>query len=326
MKYRKFSDLGWKVSEIGIGCWAIGSEWGNVSVEDAKEALYTSIDNGINFFDTADVYGDGRSEKIISEILKNSNEKIYVATKTGRRLHPHNADGYNLKNIESFIDRSLSNLGVDIIDLVQLHCPPTEICGKTETYEMMDEIVKKGKIKYYGVSVEKVSEALDAIKHPNVKSIQIIFNIFRQKPSEIFFQEAKKNNVAIIARVPLASGLLTGKMNNNSSFPENDHRNYNINGDAFDVGETFSGVDFSKGLEAVEELKKIKPEGFSLTDLSLKWILSHPEVTVVIPGAKNKIQAELNVRASELNEINSIKDSIIEIYNKYFKKDIHSNW
>ena len=326
MKYREFSDLGWKVSEIGIGCWAIGSEWGDVSVEDAKEALYTSIDNGINFFDTADVYGDGRSEKIISEVLKNSNEQIYVATKAGRRLNPHNADGYNLKNIESFIDRSLSNLGVDIIDLVQLHCPPSEICGKPETYEMMDEIVKKGKIKYYGVSVEKVSEALDAIKHPNVKSIQIIFNIFRQKPSEIFFQEAKKNNVAIIARVPLASGLLTGKMNNNSSFPENDHRNYNINGDAFDVGETFSGVDFSKGLEAVEELKKIKPEGFSLTDLSLKWILSHPEVTVVIPGAKNKIQAELNVKASELNEINSIKDSIKEIYNKYFKKDIHSNW
>ena len=326
MKYREFSNLGWKVSEIGIGCWAIGSEWGDVSVEDAKEALYSSIDNGINFFDTADVYGDGRSEKIISEVLKNSNEQIYVATKAGRRLNPHNADGYNLKNIESFIDRSLSNLGVDIIDLVQLHCPPSEICGKPETYEMMDEIVKKGKIKYYGVSVEKVSEALDAIQHPNVKSIQIIFNIFRQKPSEIFFQEAKKNNVAIIARVPLASGLLTGKMNNNSSFPENDHRNYNINGDAFDVGETFSGVDFSKGLEAVEELKKIKPEGFSLTDLSLKWILSHPEVTVVIPGAKNKIQAELNVKASELNEINSIKDSIKEIYNKYFKKDIHSNW
>ncbi len=326
MKYREFSDLGWKVSEIGIGCWAIGSEWGDVSIEDAKEALYTSIDHGINFFDTADVYGDGRSEKIISEVLKNSNEQIYVATKAGRRLNPHNADGYNLKNIESFIDRSLSNLGVDIIDLVQLHCPPSEICGKPETYEMMDEIVKKGKIKYYGVSVEKVSEALDAIQHPNVKSIQIIFNIFRQKPNEIFFQEAKKNNVAIIARVPLASGLLTGKMNNNSSFPENDHRNYNINGDAFDVGETFSGVDFSKGLEAVEELKKIKPEGFSLTDLSLKWILSHPEVTVVIPGAKNKIQAELNVKASELNEINSIKDSIKAIYNKYFKEDIHSNW
>ena len=326
MKYREFSDLGWKVSEIGIGCWAIGSEWGEVSENDAKDALYTSLDNGINFFDTADVYGDGRSEKIIGEVLKNTKEKIYVATKAGRRLNPHNADGYNLKNIESFIDRSLMNLGVEVIDLVQLHCPPSEICGKKETYEMMDEIVKKGKINHYGVSVEKVSEALDAIKYPNVKSIQIIFNVFRQKPSEIFFKEAKKNNVAIIARVPLASGLLTGKMNSQSSFPENDHRNYNINGDAFDLGETFSGINFAKGLEAVEELKKIKPSDFSLIDLSLKWILSYPEITVVIPGAKNKIQAELNVKASELNEINSIKDSIKEIYNKYFKEDIHSNW
>ncbi len=326
MKYREFSNLGWKISEIGIGCWAIGSEWGDVSENDAKDALYASLDNGINFFDTADVYGDGRSEKIIGEVLKNTKERIYVATKAGRRLNPHTADGYNLKNIETFIDRSLINLGVEVIDLVQLHCPPSEICGKKETYEMMDEIVKKGKINYYGVSVEKVSEALDAIKCPNVKSIQIIFNVFRQKPSEIFFKEAKKNNVAIIARVPLASGLLTGKMNIKSSFPENDHRNYNINGDFFDVGETFSGVNFSKGLEAVEELKKIKPDGFSLTDLSLKWILSHPEVTLVIPGAKNKIQAELNAKASDLNEINSLKNSIAEIYNNYFKKDVHSNW
>ena len=294
MKYREFSNVGWKVSEIGIGCWAIGSEWGDVSPENAKDALFTSLDNGVNFFDTADVYGDGRSEKFIGEILKNTKEKIYVATKAGRRLDPHVSEGYNLNNIEAFIDRSLLNLGIDTIDLLQLHCPPSDICGKSETYEMMDEIVKKGKIKYYGVSVEKVSEALDAIKFPNVKSIQIIFNIFRQKPNEIFFKEAKKNNVAIIVRVPLASGLLTGKMNLNSSFPKNDHRNYNINGDSFDVGETFSGINFHKGIEAVKELKTLLPQDFSLTDLALKWILSHDEVTVVIPGAKNKLQAQLN--------------------------------
>ena len=192
MKYREFSNVGWKVSEIGIGCWAIGSEWGDVSPENAKDALFTSLDNGVNFFDTADVYGDGRSEKFIGEILKNTKEKIYVATKAGRRLDPHVSEGYNLKNIEAFIDRSLLNLGIDTIDLLQLHCPPSDICGKSETYEMMDEIVKKGKIKYYGVSVEKVSEALNAIKFPNVRSIQIIFNIFRQKPNEIFFKEAKK--------------------------------------------------------------------------------------------------------------------------------------
>ena len=326
MKYRDFSNVGWKVSEIGIGCWAIGSEWGDVSPENAKDALFTSLDNGVNFFDTADVYGDGRSEKFIGEILKNTKEKIYVATKAGRRLDPHVSEGYNLKNIEAFIDRSLLNLGIDTIDLLQLHCPPSDICGKSETYEMMDEIVKKGKIKYYGVSVEKVSEALDAIKFPNVKSIQIIFNIFRQKPNEIFFKEAKKNNVAIIVRVPLASGLLTGKMNLNSSFPKNDHRNYNINGDSFDVGETFSGINFHKGIEAVKELKTLLPQDFSLTDLALKWILSHDEVTVVIPGAKNKLQAQLNTRASEMNNINTIMNSISDIYQSYFKDDVHSRW
>ena len=326
MKYREFSNVGWKVSEIGIGCWAIGSEWGDVSPENAKDALFTSLDNGVNFFDTADVYGDGRSEKFIGEILKNTKEKIYVATKAGRRLDPHVSEGYNLKNIEAFIDRSLLNLGIDTIDLLQLHCPPSDICGKSETYEMMDEIVKKGKIKYYGVSVEKVSEALDAIKFPNVRSIQIIFNIFRQKPNEIFFKEAKKNNVAIIVRVPLASGLLTGKMNLNSSFPNNDHRNYNINGDSFDVGETFSGINFQKGIEAVKELKKLLPQDFSLTDLALKWILSHDEVTVVIPGAKNKLQAQLNTRASEMNNINTIMNSISNIYQSYFKDDVHSRW
>ena len=326
MKYREFSNVGWKVSEIGIGCWAIGSEWGDVSPENAKDALFTSLDNGVNFFDTADVYGDGRSEKFIGEILKNTKEKIYVATKAGRRLNPHVSEGYNIKNIEAFIDRSLLNLGIDTIDLLQLHCPPSDICGKSETYEMMDEIVKKGKIKYYGVSVEKVSEALDAIKFSNVKSIQIIFNIFRQKPNEIFFKEAKKNNVAIIVRVPLASGLLTGKMNLNSSFPKNDHRNYNINGDSFDVGETFSGINFHKGIEAVKELKTLLPQDFSLTDLALKWILSHDEVTVVIPGAKNKLQAQLNTRASEMNNINTIMNSISDIYQSYFKDDVHSRW
>ena len=326
MKYREFSNVGWKVSEIGIGCWAIGSEWGDVSPENAKDALFTSLDNGVNFFDTADVYGDGRSEKFIGEILKNTKEKIYVATKAGRRLDPHVSEGYNIKNIEAFIDRSLLNLGIDTIDLLQLHCPPSDICGKSETYEMMDEIVKKGKIKYYGVSVEKVSEALNAIKFPNVRSIQIIFNIFRQKPNEIFFKEAKKNNVAIIVRVPLASGLLTGKMNLNSSFPKNDHRNYNINGDSFDVGETFSGINFQKGIEAVKELKKLLPQDFSLTDLALKWILSHDEVTVVIPGAKNKLQAQLNTRASDMNNINTIMNSISDIYQSYFKDDVHSRW
>ena len=326
MKFRKFSNIGWQVSEIGLGCWAIGSEWGDVSKEDANEVLKTSLDNGVNFFDTADVYGDGRSEQFIGELLKSTSEKIYVATKSGRRLNPHNSEGYNPQNIESFIDRSLKNLGVECIDLLQLHCPPSDVCSKKETYEMMDDIVKKGKILHYGVSVEKVSEALDAIQFPNVKSIQIIFNMFRQKPSEEFFKEAAKRDVAIIVRVPLASGLLTGKMTKDSSFPVNDHRNYNIKGEAFDVGETFSGVSFEKGLLAVEELKQLLPENFTMADLALKWILMHDEVTVAIPGAKNKQQASLNINSVYLEEISSLMPLIKNIYDKYFWDDIHHLW
>jgi len=326
MKFREFSNLGWQVSEIGLGCWAIGSEWGDVSDGDAREVLKTSLDQGINFFDTADVYGDGRSEKFVGELLKSTSEKIYVATKSGRRLNPHTAKEYNLKNIETFIDRSLSNLGVDCIDLLQLHCPPSEICPKIETYEMMDEIVKRGKIAHYGVSVEKVSEAMDAIQFPNVKSIQIIFNIFRQKPSEIFFKEAAKKNVAIIARVPLASGMLTGKMTKDSMFPKNDHRNYNINGDAFDVGETFSGVNYEKGLEAVEKLKDILPVGYSLADLALKWILMHKEISVVIPGAKNKTQVENNLMASDKDDISEIITNINQVYDELIRSDVEGRW
>ena len=258
--------------------------------------------------------------------MKSTSEKIYVATKSGRRLDPHNSEGYNPENIERFIDRSLKNLGVECIDLLQLHCPPSDICSKKETFEMMDDIVKKGKISYYGVSVEKVSEAMDAIQFSNVKSIQIIFNMFRQKPSEEFFKMAAKKDIAIIARVPLASGLLTGKMNKDSSFPSNDHRNYNIKGEAFDVGETFSGVSFEKGLMAVDELKKLTPNNFTLADLALKWILMHSEVTVAIPGAKNKQQASLNVNSIQLEDISSLMPQIKKIYDKFLKEDIHHRW
>ena len=326
MKFRNFSNIGWSVSEIGLGCWAIGSEWGEVSKEDARDVLKTSLDKGVNFFDTADVYGDGRSERFVGELIKSTSEKIYVASKSGRRLDPYTAEGYNLKNIEKFIDRSLVNLGIDCIDLLQLHCPPSEICPKKETYEMMDTILKKGKIANYGVSVEKVSEAMDAIKFPNVKSIQIIFNIFRQKPAEVFFSEAKKKNVAIIVRGPLASGLLTGRIDKDTKFAENDHRNYNINGKAFDVGDTFSGVDFENGLKAVERLKKILPDGFSLATLALKWILSHDAVSVVIPGAADKFQVEMNTSTSDLRDISDIIPQINSIYDELIKVDVHNRW
>ena len=328
MKYRKFSDLGWNVSEVGLGCWQLGWNWGeDVSERDARELLKKSLDKGINFFDTSDTYGDGRSEKFLAELIKSTSEKIFVSTKLGRRVRGTNYPrGYKQEPMEEFVDRSLINLGTDCIDLLQLHCPPSEIISKKETYEMMDEIVKKGKIAHYGVSVFKISEAMEAIQKPNVKSIQMVFNIFRQRPAEVLFKEAKKRNVAIIARGPLASGLLAGKFNRETKFAENDHRNYNINGKAFDMGDTFSGVNFEKGLEAVEELKKLVPDNFSLSEIALKWILMHDAVSVVIPGAVNKSQVQMNASVSDLEDISYLLPKINSIYDELIKPEVHNRW
>ena len=327
MQKRKFGTIGWHISEISLGCWAMGADWGDVSEENAKNILKTSFENGVNFFDTADVYGDGRSEKFVGEFINSTSERIYVATKAGRRINPHEAQGYYDKDLmESFVDRSLKNLSVETIDLLQMHCPPTEVYSHDLTYEMLDYLVAKGKIQHYGFSVQTVEEAIACIQRPHTKSVQIIFNMLRLKPAEEFFQMAKDKNIAIIVRVPLASGLLTGKMNSNSSFPENDHRNYNIKGDAFDVGETFSGVDFTKALKVVEELKSIIPDGFTLSQLALKWILMHDAVSVVIPGAKNSDQALRNISASSLNNIDGLMKKIEDIYTIHLKEDIHPNW
>ena len=324
MKYRKFGSLEWNVSEIGLGCWQIGADWGNVSEKKANEVLKSSFENGVNFFDTADVYGMGRSEKFVGDFLKSVSDRIYVATKAGRQINPHVAKGYYDKDLmESYVDQSLSNLKVETIDLLQMHCPPTEVYSSDNTFEMLDYLVSKGKIQNYGFSVQTVDEALECIKRPNTKSIQVIFNIFRQKPAEKLFKIAKEKKVAIIVRVPLASGLLTGKFNKDSSFAPDDHRNYNINGDAFDVGETFSGVNFNKALEAVDELKNILPEGITLSQLSLKWILMHDAVSIVIPGAKNKDHVGLNTSSSELDNISSLMNEINSVYTKYFFDDVH---
>ena len=327
MQKRKFGKIGWDISEISLGCWAMGADWGDVSEENAKNILKTSFENGVNFFDTADVYGDGRSEKFVGEFINSTSERIYVATKAGRRINPHEAQGYYDKDLmESYVDRSLKNLSVETIDLLQMHCPPTEVYSHDLTYEMLDYLVTKGKIQHYGFSVQTVEEAITCIQRPHTKSVQIIFNMLRLKPSEEFFQMAKDKNIAIIVRVPLASGLLTGKMNSNSSFPENDHRNYNIKGDAFDVGETFSGVDFTKALEVVEELKSIIPDSFTLSQLALKWILMHDAVSVVIPGAKNSDQALNNISASSLPNIDNLMKKIEDIYTTHLKDNIHPNW
>ena len=285
------------------------------------------MENGVNFFDTADVYGMGRSEKFVGEFIKSLSERIYVATKAGRQINPHVAEGYyNKELMESYVDQSLSNLNVETIDLLQMHCPPTEVYSSDHTFDMLDHLVSKGKIQHYGFSVQTVDEALACIKRPNTKSIQVIFNIFRQKPAEKLFEIAKEKKVAIIVRVPLASGLLTGKFSKDSSFAPDDHRNYNINGDAFDVGETFSGVNFNKALDAVEDLKSILPTDITLSQLSLRWILMHDAVSVVIPGAKNKDHVNLNTSSSNINEISSLMEKISNIYTEYFFDDVHHRW
>lgn len=327
MNYRTFGSIGWEVSEISFGGWAIGADWGDVSEEDALDALNAAIDQGVNFIDTADVYGDGRSERLISRILKERSEQVYVASKAGRRLDPHVAEGYNRENLTAFVERSLQNLEVEALDLVQLHCPPTQAYYNPEVFGVLDDLVQAGKVKHYGVSVEKVEEAIKAIQFPNVQSVQIIFNIFRQRPAELFFELAKQRQVAILARVPLASGLLTGKMTAQSAFPSDDHRNYNRHGEAFDVGETFSGVDFKTGLEVVEMLRPLVPSGATMAQLALRWVLMFDAVSCAIPGAKNRAQAVQNVQAAELPPLSDMVMAQVQaIYDDRIRPHVHQRW
>ena len=327
MQYRILGRTGWKVSAISFGAWAIGSAWGTVKDEDSSAALHKAIDMGVNFIDTADVYGDGHSEKLIAKLRKERKETIYVATKAGRRLNPHTADGYNRENLTKFIERSLKYLDVDALDLVQLHCPPTEVYYRPEVFEVLDDLQKQGKIKHYGVSVEKVEEALKAIEYPNVKTVQIIFHMFRLRPSELFFEQAKKRNIGILARVPLASGLLTGKMTPKTTFEKDDHRLFNRYGEAFDRGETFSGVDYDTGLKAVDELKKFLPQGMTMTQMALRWILMFDAVTCAIPGAKRPDQAEQNFSAADFPPLNDeAMNGVKAIYDQDIRDQVHHRW
>ncbi len=327
MQYRTLGRTGFEVSEISFGAWAIGADWGSVDDGESLKALHRAIDLGINFIDTADVYGDGRSERLIAQVRKARSEEIIVATKAGRRLNPHVAEGYNKENLTAFVERSLRNLETDALDLVQLHCPPTEAYYQPETFAALDDLVAAGKIRNYGVSVEKVEEALKAMEYPNVKTVQIIFNMFRLRPSGIFFREALAHNVGILARVPLASGLLTGKMTAQSAFAPDDHRNYNRHGEAFDVGETFSGVDFAAGLAAVEELRALTPANATMAQLALRWILMFDAVTCAIPGAKNVQQVEDNVAAADLPPLTAEQMAVVEdVYDRYIRAQVHQRW
>ncbi len=327
MQYRDFGRTGWKVSEISFGAWAIGGAWGHVGEDDAINALHTAIDNGVNLIDTADVYGDGRSERLIAKTLKERSEDVYVISKAGRRLDPHVAEGYNRENLTAFVERSLKNLEVESLDLVQLHCPPTQVYYMPETFGVLDDLVQAGKIKFYGVSVEKVEEAIKAIQYPNVQSVQIIFNMFRQRPADMFFDLAKQNKVGILARVPLSSGLLTGKMKRDTTFSKDDHRNFNRHGEAFDVGETFSGVDYDTGLEAVEEIRSLVPEGATMAQFALRWILMFDAVSCAIPGAKNHQQAVDNAKAADLPPLSDDTMAKIKaIYDAKIRPLVHQRW
>ncbi|RFZ83813.1 aldo/keto reductase [Shinella sp. WSJ-2] len=328
MRHRKFGRTGFTTTDIGFGAWQIGGAWGDVSETDGRAALNAALDAGMSFIDTADVYGDGRSEKIIADVLKDrGGQRPMVATKAGRRLSPHVADGYTKANLEGFIDRSLKNLGVERLDLVQLHCPPTDVYYRPEVFQALDEIKAAGKIANYGVSVEKVEEALKAIEYPGVVSVQIIYNIFRQRPAALFFKEAARRQVAVIARVPLASGLLSGKITRETAFAADDHRNFNRNGDAFDVGETFAGVPFETGLQAVEEIRALVPASQTMAAFALRWILMADAVSVVIPGARNAEQAEANAKAAGLPAIpEDVMEATREIYYRLVAPHVQHRW
>ena len=327
MNYRPLGRTGWKVSEISFGAWAIGGEWGNVSDQDAMAALHKAVDSGINFIDTADVYGSGRSERLVAQLRKSRKQEIIVATKAGRRLPEQTIEGYSRENLSHWVEDSLRNLATDTIDLLQLHCPPTGLYHRPEVFGMLDDLVKAGKIRHYGVSVEKIEEALKAIEYPNLQTVQIIFNCFRQRPAEEFFPNSKDKKVGILARVPLASGLLTGKFTRASSFPADDHRNFNRHGEMFDVGETFSGVDYQLGLDAVEKILQLLPPGVSMSQFALRWIVMFDAVSCAIPGGKRPEQVEDNCRASGLPPLSpETMIALQQIYDQKIRSLVHHRW
>jgi len=327
MQYRELGRTGWKVSALSFGAWAIGGTWGQVEDSESLAALHRAVELGVNFFDSADVYGDGRSERLLAQLRREHHETVYIATKAGRRLDPHIATGYNRENLTAFVERSLKNLDTETLDLLQLHCPPTQVYYMPDVFGILDDLVKAGKVRYYGVSVEKVEEALKAIEYPNVQSVQIIFNMLRHRPAELLFEQAIKHKVGILARVPLASGMLTGRLKPDNDFAPDDHRAFNRHGEEFDRGETFSGVDYETGLHAVDELKTICPLGMSMTQFALRWILMFDAVTCAIPGAKRPSQADENFTAADLAPLSEeTMAQVRSIYNRQIRELVHHYW
>ncbi len=329
MKTRRLGKTGYAVGEVGFGSWAIGGSWGEVGEEQALATLRAALEEGVTFLDTADVYGDGRSERLIRRALDDvgARERVVVATKAGRRLDPHVATGYDYPHLSAFVARSLENLGTDALDLLQLHCPPTDVYRADTAFEALQRMRDEGMVRWAGVSVETVEEALLALEHEVVASVQIILNMFRFKPTDEFLGAARAADVGVIARVPLASGLLSGRMTRERRFAADDHRSFNRHGESFDVGETFSGVDFETGLAAAEELEALVPPGHTLAQLALRWILMHPEVSVVIPGARRPEQVRDNVAAAELTPLRpEAMQRVREVYDRRLRASVHPRW
>lgn len=327
MKTRRLGKTGFDVSEIGFGAWAIGGSWGETNDDESLAAMNAAVDAGVTFFDTADVYGDGRSEKLVAQLLRERHEPLVVATKFGRRAAQQDVGQFTYDNLRGWLERSRENLGVDIVDLVQLHCPPWEAYYAPSVFEACERLVDEGVVRAYGVSVEKIEEALKAIEYPSVATVQVIFNIFRQRPAALLFEQALLRDVGLIIRVPLASGLLTGKFSTDTQFAADDHRSFNRNGEQFDVGETFAGVDYETGLAAVEQLRPLVPTGASLTQLALRWILDHKSVSTVIAGAKTIDQARDNAAASDLSPLPAATHkTIAELYRGQIAPHVHDRW
>ncbi|MEK6153232.1 aldo/keto reductase [Flavobacteriaceae bacterium 3-367] len=328
MQYRRLGKTNFEVSEISLGTWQVGGTWGS-GFDDtlAEKTINEAIDQGINFMDTADVYEAGASEAAVGRVVRSRSEQVYVATKCGRQINPHINENYTPKVLRSYVETSLRNTGLECLDLIQLHCPPTEVYYRPEIFELFDRLKDEGKIKSLGVSVEKVEEALKGIEYPNVSTVQIIFNMFRQRPMELFFEQAKKKDIGILVRVPLASGLLTGKFTADTVFGKEDHRFFNRDGAGFDKGETFSGVPYEMGLEAVRRLKSVFPGHTNLAPLALRWILDFPEVGCIIPGASKPEHLLSNCSASVLPSLGTEERKLVEeIYTTLIKPHVHHLW
>ncbi|NKE35704.1 aldo/keto reductase [Natronococcus sp. JC468] len=329
MNHRRLGSTGYEVSEVGLGTWNIGGSWGDVDDETGREVVRTALEAGVDFLDTADVYGDGRSERHIGRVLdeRDAHDDVLVATKAGRRLDPHEADRYTYENLSRFVERSQENLNEATLDLLQLHCPPTEAYYRPETFEALERLEDEGEIAHAGVSVEKVEEALKAIEYDVVETVQLIVNPFRQRPTELFFEQARTRDVGVVVRVPFASGLLTGALERDQEFPEDDHRNFNREGEAFDVGETFAGVPYEAGHDAVEALEPHVPEELSLAEFTLRWILDHEAVSTVIPGTTSPEHVRSNAAASALEPLsNRAHGAARDVYEDHVAAHVHHRW